>query len=212
MFFSFVRFLFKGDGRAVPISAQQQPQDPTWAYFDSDFPLSYHKRGSQSSLPRSPSINTPQRQLSMDSQTDRTQDTTSPLSHQPPPPVDYDSHPNRQKPGRSAPRSISTHSQYEKADIDSGIASRRSSSSYRDSTSSESYIDEQFALDPESSFNDNLQDERFPAGSLEPENHFHSRHFDDYHPHTHPPSRHYSIPTVLSSTSSKSFDLTCQPS
>lgn len=196
--------------------AQQHPPDPTRASFDSGFPPSYHKRGSQSSLQRSPSINTPQRQLSIDSQTGSDSGHhSSPLSHHhpPPPPIDYDSHPNRQK--RSAPRNISTHSHYENTDLDSGIASRRSSSSYRDSISSESYMDnDQFTLDPESSLTDSLQDDKFPAGILEESDghsYFNSRHHEG--PHTHPPSRHYSVPTVPARALHRSHSTsTCHPS
>ena len=66
---SLYRFLFKGDGRAVPIATQQpaNTQSNNRVSFDSGFPPSYPQRGSSASLHRSPSISTPQRQQSIDS-------------------------------------------------------------------------------------------------------------------------------------------------
>ena len=189
-----LRFLFKGDGRAVPITAQPPPPDHGRASFDSGFPPSYHKRGSQSSLQRSPSINTPQRQLSIESQpSSDSGHPSSPFSaHSNPPPIDFDSHPNRIKSRRSAPRTISTHYQYENAaEFD---ASRRSSSSYRDSINSESFTDEQFSLEPEVSPNDSLPDE-----------------LDGSHAHFN--TRHYSIPNVPARPLLRSHSTaTCHPS
>ena len=192
------RFLFKGDGRAVPISAQRHQPDPHRASFDSGFPPSYSKRGSQSSLQRSPSINTPQRQVSVDSQNGS--DSGHGISPHPPP-VDMGSHPNRHKQGRSAPRNISVSSQYENTSVDSGVTSQRSSSC-RDSLASvpDSFCDEQFELDTEkSSPNDSLIDDRFPAGSLEPDQ--------------VSSARHYSLPSIPAKQLHRSHSTaTCHPS
>ncbi|XP_019856449.1 PREDICTED: insulin receptor substrate 1-like isoform X2 [Amphimedon queenslandica] len=194
-------FLFKGDGRAVPITAQPPPPEPGRASFDSGFPPSYHKRGSQSSLQRSPSINTPQRQLSIESQpsSDSGHPSSPFSSNSNPPPIDFDSHPNRIKSRRSAPRTISAHYPYENtSEMDS---SRRSSSSYRDSINSESFTDEQFPLEPEVSPNDSFPDERS----------FVEHDGGSHHPHFN--TRHYSVPSMPSRQLHRSHSTaTCHPS
>ena len=126
-FFSLLslRFLFKCDGQAVPITAEPSPPDHGQASFDSGFSPSYHKRGSQSLLQRSPTIITPQRQLSIKSQSSSdSSHLSSPFSADSnPPPIDFDSHPNRIK------SCCSTHYQCENvAEVN---ASRRSLSSDR---------------------------------------------------------------------------------
>ena len=170
-FVSYIRFLFKGDGRAVPISTHSGPRESSRASFDSGFPPSYHKRGSQSSLQRSPSINTPQRQISIESQPGS--DSGHPMSpFNQPPPVDIDSHPSRHKSGRSAPRSItSSASQYENTELDSGIASRRSSCRDSLTSATDSFLEcDQFELDPEKSSPSPNND--FIVGQLESDQHY----------------------------------------
>ena len=186
----------------MPITAQPPPPEPGRASFDSGFPPSYHKRGSQSSLQRSPSINTPQRQLSIDSQpsSDSGHPPSPFSSNSNPPPIDFDSHPNRIKSRRSAPRTISAHYLYENAsEMD---CSRRSSSSYRDSINSESFTDEQqFPLEPEVSPNESFPDERS----------FVEHDGGSHHPHFN--TRHYSVPCVPSRPLHRSnTTATCHPS
>jgi hypothetical protein len=206
---SSIRFLFKGDGRAVPISAHPQPSDHSRASFDSGFPSSYSKRNSQSSLQRSPSINTPQRQNSMDYNSQHGSDSGHPVSpfvhSSVPPPVDMDSHPNRLKMERSAPRNISmsrSNSQYENMSDNFPPMSNRSSSrrsSCRESTSDSCL----FEFDQDKSSPSPDEDEKFPAGSLEP---------DGGHG-VLPPSRHYSIPVAPPRPLLRSHSTsTCQPS
>ena len=155
----------------MPISTHSGPRESSRASFDSGFPPSYHKRGSQSSLQRSPSINTPQRQISIESQPGS--DSGHPMSpFNQPPPVDIDSHPSRHKSGRSAPRSItSSASQYENTELDSGIASRRSSCRDSLTSATDSFLEcDQFELDPEKSSPSPNND--FIVGQLESDQHY----------------------------------------
>lgn len=172
------RFLFKGDGRAVPISTQQQnmhaDQHNNRVSFDSGVHTSCPK-GSASSLHRSPSISTPQRQQSIHSQgsdsglppsfppkrasassyqspnisrqmsTESHGSETSSPYSQQPPPVHLNSHPSR----RHSLRSTSTSINYENVDTDSGISSYNSASSRRSSTMSEMTDGDQFQLETE---------------------------------------------------------------
>ena len=134
------RFLFKGDGRAAPISTQTsnvRGDQSSRVSFDSGVPPSYPKRGS-ASYQQSPSISTPQRQASVDSQVSDSGHPSSPFDQ--PPPVHLHTHPSRRNSFK-----------YENVDRDSGISSGTFISSRRSSTMSESQVDgiddDQFQLE-----------------------------------------------------------------
>ena len=141
------RFLFKGDGRAAPISTQTSSVRGDLSSrlsFDSGVPPSYPKRGS-ASYQQSPSINTPQRQASVDSQVSDSGHSSSPFDQ--PPPVHLHTHPSRRNSFK-----------YENVDRDSGISSGTFISSRRSSTMSESQVDglddEQFQLEDDNGRSD----------------------------------------------------------
>ena len=173
------RFLFKGDGHAVPISTQQAhlrtDNTSNRVSFDSGVPPSYPKRGS-SSYHQSPSISTPQRQHSIDSQASdsglppsypKRSSSSSSYHQQSPTPqrqLSIDSqggdlghpsspynppppvHLNTHPSRRHSFRSNGTN--YENVDNDSGISSF-GTNSRRSSTMSEMTDGEQFHLDTE---------------------------------------------------------------